>query len=268
MQPRGIQTSRAVCKVMRGTRGCMETLFAPHPPPRDCPRKSQASNASLRIAALGLHAMSRFVCVALLHPAHPPAVPSLLSPVPRHLQVSSFFPPHPPRPRPRSPPFPLRPSPTPPRASAEMPDAHASDIIAGETLAPISDLQDYGATIIAELDKAEKELDASINQPFNGMTADVMRDMAALRERQFEMFRRHVEIEQAYKIENSVADGNDVQRMSFSGIAKTMRKKESATAGLLDKLANFDQQLRLVVDKFETHPNTKSDAQPTRPSPV
>lgn len=131
-------------------------------------------------------------------------------------------------------------------------DPSVNEIIAGETLAPISDLQDYGATIIAELDKAEAELDAASNQPFSGMSAEVMRDMASLRHRQFEMFRRHVEIEQGYKIENAVADGNDVQRMSFSGIAKTMRKKESATAGLLDKLAQFDQQLRSVVDKFET----------------
>lgn len=126
------------------------------------------------------------------------------------------------------------------------------EIVASETLAPISDLQDYGATIIAELDRAEAELGAADNQPFSGMSAEVMRDMAALRDRQFDMFRRHVEIEQGYKIENAVVDGNDVQRMSFSGIAKTMRKKESATAGLLDKLAQFDQQLRLVVDKFET----------------
>lgn len=136
-----------------------------------------------------------------------------------------------------------------------MADSNVNEIIAGETLAPVSDLQDYGATIIAELDKAEAELDASSNQPFSGMTADVMRDMAALRERQFDMFRRHVEIEQGYKIENAVSDGNDVQRMSFSGIAKTMRKKESATAGLLDKLAQFDQQLRTAVSKFETDGN-------------
>lgn len=132
------------------------------------------------------------------------------------------------------------------------------EVLTGETLAPVSDLQDYGASIIAELDKAEAELDASDNQPFSGLSPEVMRDMAVLRERQFDMFRRHVEIEQGYKIENAVADGSDVQRMSFSGIAKTMRKKEAATAGLLDKLAQFDEQLRIVIDKFEAPSNTSN----------
>lgn len=134
-------------------------------------------------------------------------------------------------------------------------DPNLRQTLSGETLAPISDLQEYGASIIAELDRAEAELDASENQPFTGMSSEVMRDMTALREQQFDMFRRHVEIEQGYKIENAVADGNDVQRMSFSGIAKTMRKKEAATAGLLDKLAEFDQQLRTVIDKFEAPSN-------------
>lgn len=123
--------------------------------------------------------------------------------------------------------------------------------LTGESLAPVSELQEYGANIIAELDRAEAELDASENQPFSGIGADVMRDIASLRERQFDMFRRHVEIEQSYKIENAVAEGNDVQRMSFSGIAKTMRKKGTATAGLLDKLAEFDLQLRTVIDKID-----------------
>lgn len=132
-----------------------------------------------------------------------------------------------------------------------MADPNVNEIISGETLAPVSDLQEYGAAIIAELDKADAELHNPQNQPFSALSAEVLEDMAALRERQFDMFRRHVEIEQNYKIENAVADGNDVQRMSFSGIAKTMRKKESETAGLLDKLAVFDRQLRLVVDKFE-----------------
>lgn len=147
-------------------------------------------------------------------------------------------------------------------------DPNGREVLTGETLAPISDLQDYGASIIAELDKAEAELDASDNQPFSGLSSEVMRDMAALRERQFDMFRRHVEIEQGYKIENAVADGNDVQRMSFSGIAKTMRKKEAATAGLLDKLAQFDQQLRVVIDKFEAPSNMGTAGEPeAAPSP-
>lgn len=145
--------------------------------------------------------------------------------------------------------------PPPPPFSANpkhvMNDPHANETLSGHTLAPVSDLQDYGASIIAELDRADAELHNPANQPFSALTAHVLTDMAALRERQFDMFRRHVEIEQNYKIENASADGNNVQRMSFSAIAKTMRKKESETAGLLDKLADFDNQLRLVVDNIE-----------------
>lgn len=137
----------------------------------------------------------------------------------------------------------------------------SNQFLSGETLAPISDLQDYGTTIVAELDCAEVALDNSENQPFSGISPQVMRDIAQLRERQFDMFRSHVEIEQAYKIQNAGADANDVQRMSFSGIATTMRKKESATAGLLNKLADFDNHLRSLVDKFETPP-------PTEPPPA
>lgn len=121
-----------------------------------------------------------------------------------------------------------------------------------EDLAAISDLQDYGAMIVSELDKAEANLDNSDNQPFSGMSADIMRDIVHLRNRQFDMFRRHVEIEQGYKIHSTISDGNDVERMTFSGIATTMRKKESATAGLLNRLADFDAQLRTTMDKFET----------------
>lgn len=123
--------------------------------------------------------------------------------------------------------------------------------ISGETLASVADLEEYGAMIVRELDKAEADLEESDNQPFSGMSADVMRDIAHLRNRQFDMFRRHVEIEQAYKIQNATLEGNDVQRMTFSGIAATMRKKESATAGLLNRLADFDAQLRAVMDKFD-----------------
>lgn len=122
----------------------------------------------------------------------------------------------------------------------------------GEILAPVSELQDYGATIISELDKAEAELGNEENQPISGMSAQVMTDIAKLRNQQFDIFRRHVEIEQTYKIQNAVADAQNVQRMSFSGIATTMRDKEHATAGLLDQLGEFDQQLRSVIQKFET----------------
>lgn len=128
-----------------------------------------------------------------------------------------------------------------------------------EKLALIADLQDYGAMIVSELDKAEADLDDTDNQPFSGMSDDIMRDIGHLRNRQFDMFRRHVEIEQSYKIHNSVSDGNDIGRMTFSGIATTMRKKESSTAGLLNRLADFDNQLRAVMDKFET-PNAAAAA--------
>lgn len=138
----------------------------------------------------------------------------------------------------------------------------ASNTITGETLAPAADLEEYGAMIVRELDKAEADLEDGDNQPFSGMSADVMRDIAHLRNRQFDMFRRHVEIEQVYKIQNAASDGNDVQRMTFSGIATTMRKKESATAGLLNRLADFDAQLRAVMDKFDnsTASNTPADS--------
>lgn len=130
-------------------------------------------------------------------------------------------------------------------------EPNLNEIASAETLAPVSDLQEYGDRIIAELDNAEAELENNQNQPFCGMSNEVMRDISQLREEQFDMFRRHVEIEQAYKIQNAVAEANDVQKMSFSGIATTMRKKENATAGLLNKLAEFDAHLRTVMDKFD-----------------
>lgn len=121
-----------------------------------------------------------------------------------------------------------------------------------DTLAPVAELQEYGASIIAELDRAEAELNDSENQPFSGISPQIMHDISELRKTQFDMFRQHVEIEQQYKIQNVVSEGSNVHQPGFSNIAKTLRKKEKATAGLLQKLEQFDGQLRQVMDKFET----------------
>lgn len=145
--------------------------------------------------------------------------------------------------------------------SAEPPPHHNPS---AETLAPASDLLDFGQLVIHQLDKAEALLDDTDNQPFSGITPHVMRDMAHLRNRQFDMFRRHVEIEQTYKVHSDAPDGNDVQRMTFSGIATTMRRKESATANFLNRLEDFDAQLRAVMDRFEnTSPSRTSASDPT-----
>lgn len=150
-------------------------------------------------------------------------------------------------------------SPTPPFPNDAAPPA--------DVLAPVSHLQTFAANITAELDDAEASLSDATNQPFAAMSPRIMSDVAQLRNAQFDMFRRHVEIEQSYNIENAaVADANDVQRMTFSAIAKTMRKKERATAGLLDRLAQFDTQLRNVIDKFDPPPSTSPAATSTTPS--
>lgn len=133
-----------------------------------------------------------------------------------------------------------------------------SNIVSGANssdLPSVKELEDYGAIIVKELDKAETSMEDSDNQPFSGMSSAVMRDIAHLRNEQFDMFRRHVAIEQEYKIHGSAAD---TQNMTFSGIATTMRKKEVATAGLLNRLASFDAQLRSVMDKFEPNSNSTS----------
>lgn len=121
-----------------------------------------------------------------------------------------------------------------------------------------SELDDYGEMIVRELDRAEANLEDGENQPFAGLSAEVMQDVAHLRNRQFDIFRQHVEIESKYKIH-----GAD----TFSAIATTMRKKEGATSDLLNRLADFDAQLRCVMDKFEQRdqppqpPNSKRSAQ-------
>lgn len=147
-----------------------------------------------------------------------------------------------------------------------------------DALASITDLQEYGAKIVDELDRAEADLDNADNQPFSGMSEHIMSDIAHLRNRQFDMYKRHVEIEQSYKVHTIPSGGgsgtgrdrdehssqpsssagirassstDDIHRTTFSSIAATLRQKESATANLLNKLADFDAQLRSVLDKFE-----------------
>ncbi|PXF46771.1 hypothetical protein BWQ96_03462 [Gracilariopsis chorda] len=131
-------------------------------------------------------------------------------------------------------------------------DTPSQEHLTTDTLAPVAELQEYGASIISELDRAEAELNDSENQPFSGISPQVMQDISELRKKQFDMFRQHVEIEQQYKIQNAVSEGNNVHQPGFTSIAKTLRKKEKATAGLLHKLEQFDGQLRDVMDKFET----------------
>ncbi|CAN8069759.1 unnamed protein product [Agarophyton chilense] len=131
--------------------------------------------------------------------------------------------------------------------------------LVNEALAPVAELQQYGASIIEELDRAETELKSADNQPFNGISPQVMEDISRLRQKQFDMFRQHVEIEQQYKIQNTVTEENNVKKMAFGAIAKTMRKKEKATASLLQQLELFDNELRDVMDKFETCRATQAE---------
>lgn len=131
---------------------------------------------------------------------------------------------------------------------------------AGSSLASVAELEAYGASIMKELDTAEAELNSPDNRPFAGLGAEVMADVARLRSEQFDMFRSHVEIEQQYKVASAVADDNDVRKMSFSGIADTMREKESATGVLLNRLALFDSNLRSVIAKFESPVGGGDDA--------
>ncbi|KAI0567711.1 hypothetical protein FGB62_1g020 [Gracilaria domingensis] len=138
-------------------------------------------------------------------------------------------------------------------------DSSPHEAHGNEALAPVAELQQYGASIIEELDGAEKELTNPENQPFNGISPQIMQDISRLREKQFDMFRQHVEIEQQYKIQNTVAEENSVHKMAFGAIAKTMRKKEKATAALLQHLERFDDELRDVMDKFETCKATQDE---------
>lgn len=124
-------------------------------------------------------------------------------------------------------------------------------------LPAVSELEEHGVTIVSQLDKAEEEMDESVgnSQPFSTINDTVMHDISHLRNRQFDMFRRHVEIEHTYKVHQTRQPSH-----TFTGIATTMRKKEIATAGLLNRLADFDAQLRSVMDKFEPQSTSNSNS--------
>ncbi len=123
-------------------------------------------------------------------------------------------------------------------------------------LASEAELEGYGRAISLELDKAEAELNAPRSRPFGGLGAGVMADVQRLRTEQFDMFRRHVQIEQQYRVASPIAEPH-VRSMSFSAIADTMREKESATASLLNRLADFDNDLRQVIANVENSPSKK-----------
>jgi hypothetical protein len=112
-------------------------------------------------------------------------------------------------------------------------------------------MEAYGAAIAAELAGAEADLAAPHARPFAGLSSDVMSDVERLRADQLEIFRRHVSIEQQYRVPRPGADTADVRNISFSSIAGSMRDKEIATGNLLDRLDKFDLDLRKVIGKFE-----------------
>lgn len=125
-------------------------------------------------------------------------------------------------------------------------------------LASEAELESYGRAISAELDKAEAELNAPLSRPFGGLGGSVMADVQRLRAEQFDLFRRHVQIEQQYRVASPLAEPH-VRSMSFSAIADTMREKESATASLLNRLADFDNDLRHVIANVESSPSASKD---------
>jgi hypothetical protein len=128
-------------------------------------------------------------------------------------------------------------------------------------LAPVTELEDYGAGIAAELAGAEAELAVPHARPFAGMSAEVMADVERLRGDQLDIFRQHISIEQQHRVPRPGADTDDVRHISFSSIAGTMRDKEIATSQLLARLDNFDQDLRKVISKFES-PTGEINAEP------
>lgn len=125
-------------------------------------------------------------------------------------------------------------------------------------LASEAELEGYGRAISQELDAAEAELNAPRSRPFGGLGAGVMGDVQRLRTEQFDMFKHHVQIEQQYRVASPIAEPH-VRRMGFSSIADTMRSKESATASLLNRLADFDNDLRQVIASVEGTPMRKGD---------
>jgi len=149
------------------------------------------------------------------------------------------------------------------RRGVSSPSATASATVA---LATEAELEDFGAAISQELDRAEAELNAPSARPFGGVGASVMADVQRLRAEQFDMFSRHVQIEQQYRVASPLAEPH-VRSMSFSAIADTMREKESATASLLNRLADFDNDLRQVIANVENeHSPSKGDKKSTASS--
>lgn len=126
-------------------------------------------------------------------------------------------------------------------------------------LASEAELEGLGRAISQELDKAEAELNAPRSRPFGGLGAGVMADVQRLRSEQFDMFRRHVQIEQQYRVASPLKEPH-VRSMSFSAIADTMREKESATSLLLNRLADFDNDLRHVIASVESSRNAEPKA--------
>lgn len=133
-------------------------------------------------------------------------------------------------------------------------------------LASEAELEGYGRAISLELDKAEAELNAPRSRPFGGLGAGVMADVHRLRAEQFDMFRRHIQIEQQYHVASPLAEPH-VRSMSFSAIADTMREKESATATLLNRLADFDKDLCQVIATVESTPKNDSPPPQDKSSP-
>ena len=139
-------------------------------------------------------------------------------------------------------------------------EALGDDPVLRVELSSEAELEAYGASISAELDKAEAELNSFENRPFGGAGGEVMSDISRLRNEQFDMFRRHIEIEQQYRVARAV-DAETVRTMSFSKIADTMREKEAATASLLNRLADFDEDLRNVISKVDASRKGEPDSE-------
>lgn len=118
-------------------------------------------------------------------------------------------------------------------------------------LARIAEMEDYGASIAAELAGAEAELDSPLSRPFRGLSEEVMADIGRLRKDQLDIFRQHIEIEQRFNVPRPASDSDDVRDIRFSSIASAMRQKEVATSRLLDRLDKIDRDLRNVIGKFE-----------------
>lgn len=122
------------------------------------------------------------------------------------------------------------------------------------TLPSVSELHEFGNNIMEALDEAERELDAEENHSFNGMGTEILRDVAKLREEQFQIYHEHIALEEKYKVEDPKEANEDISKMSFSKIASSMRQKEADTVELLAKLETFDYHFRDMLEKFGDTP--------------